>query len=74
MRDVIWETFVSLVLPPVFLVLWLVLGLFILFSSVQHVPFVKEYFGILVIVVLIVPIVVFVLYLDRRQRAPRKNA
>jgi hypothetical protein len=66
---VIWETFKSLAGFPVFFVLWLTLGLLVLLGLPAYdVPFVKEYFGILVIVVLVVPLVVLVLYMERKQK------
>ena len=68
MRHEIWETFVSLALLPVLLVLWLVLSFSALFVLVQYEPFGREYFGILLIIVLIVPSVVLFLYVKRRQR------
>jgi hypothetical protein len=37
------------------------------------VPVVKEYFGILVIVVLIAPIVVLFLYMERRQKGANQS-
>lgn len=66
----IWETFRSLIVFPVFLVLWLTLGLLVLLSLPAYdVPLVEEYYGILVTVVLVVPIVVLVLYMNRSQNS-----
>ena len=74
MRHGIWETFVSLAWLPVFLVLWLVLVFSVLSVLPQYMPSVKEYFGIILIIVLTVPLVVFFLYVKRRQRPAKKNA
>ena len=65
----IWETFKSLIGFPVFFVLWFIFGLFVAFGLPAYdVPFVKEYLGGLVIIILVVPFVVLVLYMDRRQK------
>ena len=72
MRSEIWEAFVSLAFLPVVFVLFLVLGLSVLFVLLHYVPFLVEYFGILLIILLTVPCVVFVLYMKRKER--RKDA
>lgn len=69
----IWDIFKSLAVFPVFLVLWLILGLSLLMALLMYDgPLVREYFGILVMVVLVVPIVVLVLY--REASDNRRNA
>jgi pilus assembly protein TadC len=67
MPRVIWETFKSIVLLPLVMALWLILGLLLLVSlQARDIPFVKAYFGILVIVVLSAPFVV--LYFAHARR------
>ena len=77
MRNVIRETFKTLALPCLFLALWFVLILFMIFGLqaivAEYMPFVKEYFGILAMVVLIVPLVIGFVYIKRRQRRAYKN-
>jgi pilus assembly protein TadC len=63
----IWETFKSIVLIPLFMVLWFILGLLLLVGlQARDIPFVKAYFGILVIIVLSAPFVV--LYFAHARR------
>ena len=69
MRYTFKEVLVYLVSPPVFLVLWLVLGLLLLcYLNELNLPFMKEYFGVLVMVVLTVPPVVILLYVERKHK------
>jgi hypothetical protein len=74
---VAWETFKSLVSFPVLAILCLLLGWSALFAlHALNVPLVREYFGILVFVVLVALPVVLVLYAESRQKREghRKHA
>lgn len=69
MRYIIKEVLVHLIWPPVFLVLWLVFGLLLLCCLNElDLPFMKEYFGVLVMFVLVVPPVVIFLYAERKHK------